>query len=72
MLPMDEAPITKVDEPFALLGFNVSPSALCPSLAISLLVVVELLDSDSFRGGCSVCNWEHRVATGRESRWYGP
>lgn len=56
MLPIDEAPMTNVDEPLALLGFCVSTSALCPSLAASLFVVVELLDSDSFRGGCRVCN----------------
>lgn len=68
MPPIDDAPITNVDEPFALLAFNVRTSALCPSLAISLFVVVELLDSDSFRGGCNVCNCEHKAATGRESR----
>lgn len=66
---MDDAPMTNVDEPFAgLVGFNVSASLLCSSLASSLFVVVELLDNDSLRGGCSVCNCEHKVATGRESR----
>lgn len=65
---MDEAPIASVDEALALLGFKVSTSPLCPSLAISLFVVVELLERDSFRGGCSVCNWEQSAATGRESR----
>lgn len=60
--------MTRVDDALALLGFKVSTSALCPSLAISLFVVVELLERDSFRGGCSVCNWEHKAATGRESR----
>lgn len=53
---MDEVPLTSVDEPLVLLGFNVRTSTLCPSLAISLLVVVEPLDRHSFRGGCSVCN----------------
>lgn len=65
MLPAED-PTTIVDEPFAAgLGFNVSASVLCPSLAISLFVVVELLDRDSPRGGC---NELHNAATGRVSK----
>lgn len=70
MLPNDEPPMTNVDEPFpAFCGFTVIGSELWPSLIISLLVAVELLDNDSFRGGCNVCwvNCEHRVAIGRDS-----
>lgn len=67
---MDEPPITNVDEPFAaLVGFIADASVLWPSLTISLFVVVELLDSDSLRGGCNECcvSCVQRAATGRES-----
>lgn len=50
MLPIDEPPKT-VDDPFpALVGFIVIASELWHSLMASF-VAVELLDSDSFRGG---------------------
>lgn len=71
-LPIDDG-ITSVEEPFPVLFWLiVIASELWPSLIISLFVVVELLDSDSFRGGCSVecVNWEQSAATGRESIWY--
>lgn len=67
MLPIDEPP-SIVDDPFpALFGFMVIASE--PSLMASLFVAVELLESDSLRGGWRVCcvNCVHRAATGRES-----